>query len=264
MKHAEEEDLWIGDSGASSHMMGSEEHVFNKKLISGSTRTANAAHMKMLCEGVINVDVITKNGDITSGTLRVKVIPGMKQRLLSFTQAMVVGWSMQGGQTKQGELFISLTHEDHKPIIFDRVLKAGNSVLLAAKMVIKNPEEVNSVIVNGKQSKKYFRKVTGHAGHHLMDATAKYYKVDLTDKVNNCLSCSLEKIRQNNIPKKNEDKSRNPGERMYLDISSMRKPSMGGRQHWVMLVDEATKYKKSFFLKKKHEQVEPIIDWIKL
>ena len=30
-----------------------------------------------------------------------------------------------------------------------------------------------------------------------------------------------------------------------------------------MLVDEATKYKKSFFLKKKTEQVEPIIDWIK-
>ena len=30
-----------------------------------------------------------------------------------------------------------------------------------------------------------------------------------------------------------------------------------------MLVDEATKYKKSFFLKKENEQVEPIIDWIK-
>ena len=135
---------------------------------------------------------------------------------------------MQGSQAKQGELFIALTHEDHKPIIFD-------SVLLAAKMVIKSPEEVNAAIVNGKQSKEYFHRVTGHAGHHLMDATAKYYKVDLTGKVNKCLSCSLEKIRQKNIPKKNEDKTENPGERMYLDISSMRKPSMGGRLHWVML-----------------------------
>ena len=115
----EEEDLWIGDSGASSHMMGSEEHVFNKKLISGSMRTANGAHMKMLCEGDINVDVITKNGDIKSSTLRVKVIPGMEQRLFNFTQAMLGGWAMQGGQTKQGELFIALTHADHKPIIFD-------------------------------------------------------------------------------------------------------------------------------------------------
>ena len=121
MKIAEEDDLWIGDSGASSHMMGSEEHVFNKKLITGSVRTANGAHMKILCEGDMNVDIITKNGDVTSGTLRVKVIPGMKQKLFSFTQAMMGGWTMQGGQTKQGELFIALTHEDHKPIIFDRV-----------------------------------------------------------------------------------------------------------------------------------------------
>ena len=36
MKIAEEGDLWNGDSGASSHMMGSEEHVFNKKLIDKS------------------------------------------------------------------------------------------------------------------------------------------------------------------------------------------------------------------------------------
>ena len=78
MKLAEEEDLWIGDSGASSHMMGSEKHEFKQKLISGSVRTANGAHMKMLCEGDINVDVITKNGDITSCTLRVKMLTQMK------------------------------------------------------------------------------------------------------------------------------------------------------------------------------------------
>ena len=88
MKIAEEEDLWIGDIGASSHIMGSEEHVLNKKLISGSMRTANGAHMKILCEGDINVDVITKDGDVTSGTLRVKVIPGMKQKLHTSN----VGW----------------------------------------------------------------------------------------------------------------------------------------------------------------------------
>ena len=81
MKIAGDEDLWIGDCGASSQMMGSEEHVFNKKLISGRMRTADGAHMKMLCDEDINVDVITKNGDVTSGTLRFKVIPGMKQKL---------------------------------------------------------------------------------------------------------------------------------------------------------------------------------------
>ena len=60
MKLAEEKQLWIGDSEASNHMMGSEEHMFNKKLIYGSVSTVNGAQMKMLCEGDINVDVITK------------------------------------------------------------------------------------------------------------------------------------------------------------------------------------------------------------
>ena len=156
MKLGEEEHLWIGDSGASSHMMRREGHMFKKRLISGSMSTANGAQMKMLCEGDINVDVITKNGDVTSGCLRVKLIPGMNQRLFGFTQAMLGGWTMQGGQTKQGELFIGLTHKNHKPIIIDRMLKAGNSVLLAAKMVIKNPGEINSAVVNGIQSKEYF------------------------------------------------------------------------------------------------------------
>ena len=107
-------------------MIGSEEHVFNKKLISGSERTANGAHMKTLCEGDISVEVITKNGDVTSGTLRVKVIPGIKQKLFSFTRAMLGSGTMQRGQIKQGELFRALAHEDHKPIILDRVLKADN------------------------------------------------------------------------------------------------------------------------------------------
>ena len=46
---------------------------------------------------------------------------------------------------------------------------------------------------------------------------------------------------------------------MYLDISSMRKPSMGGRQHWAMLVDEVTKYKKSFFWKRRMSKLSLLL-----
>ena len=87
-------------------MMGSEEHVFNKKLVSGSMRTANGAHMKMLCEGDINVDIITKNSDITSGTLRVKVIPGMQLHTSN------VGWLVHARwPNKTRRAFYSSNHE---------------------------------------------------------------------------------------------------------------------------------------------------------
>ena len=67
--------------------------------------TANGDHMKMLCEGDINVDVITKNGDITSGTLRVNVIQGMKQRLsASHKQCWVVDPCKVAKQNKESFL----------------------------------------------------------------------------------------------------------------------------------------------------------------
>ena len=43
----------------------------------------------------------------------------------------------------------------------------------------------------------------------------------------------------------------------------MAQASSGGNKHWALMVDEATKYKKSFFPKRKNDQVEVIIDWLK-
>ena len=82
--------------------------------------------------------------------------------------------------------------------------------------------------------------------------------------VTNCLSCSLEKIIQNNIPKKNDNTTKNPRERMYLDISSIKHEGLRGRRHWAMLVDEATRCKHSFFLKKKSGQVDMICSLLKI
>ena len=136
-------------------------------------------------------------------------------------------------------------------------------MLLAARIVAQAPEENgNAVEMKGPMSKARFHQICGHAGTHLMQATAKYYGVELSGTVQKCVSCSLEKIRQKNIPKENENKSKIPGERMYLDISSMRTASLGGRKHWSMLVDEATHYKKSFFLRKKSDQEDEVAVWL--
>ena len=50
---------------------------------------------------------------------------------------------------------------------------------------------------------------------------------------------------------------------MYLNISSMTQASSGGNKHWALMVDEATRYKMSFFVKKKDDQIQVIIDWLK-
>ena len=122
--------------------------------------------------------------------------------------------------------------------MFDRVLRFDDAILLAGKIKILprnlNQEGAHSDTLEGRISKKMLHQVTGHAGHHLMAETAKYYKVNATGVVAKCLRCSLEKIRQKTIPKKNEDTSKNQGERMHLDISSIKHESLGGRRHWEM------------------------------
>ena len=40
-------------------------------------------------------------------------------------------------------------------------------------------------------------------------------------------------------------------------------PSAGGKKHWLLIVDEATDYTHSFFLKKTSDLVETMIIWIK-
>ena len=95
-----DEDLWIGDSGASTHLIGSEKDVFDKKMIKVSVNTANSEKMKIRCEGKVNVSHFTKTGYKSKGTLSVKVVEGLKIKLFSFTTALSKGWIMNGYKQK--------------------------------------------------------------------------------------------------------------------------------------------------------------------
>ena len=50
---------------------------------------------------------------------------------------------------------------------------------------------------------------------------------------------------------------------MFIDISSFKHESMGGKRHWLIIVDEFSDYSHSFFLRKKSYQTVVIPTWIK-
>ena len=78
-----------------------------------------------------------------------------------------------------------------------------------------------------------------------------------------CL-CAQAKIRQVNVPKKKEKQvPSRPGYRMFIDISSFKHESMGGKRHWLIAVDAFSDYSHSFFLKRKSDQIAMIPIWIK-
>ena len=230
-----------------------DKDLFAKTPIQGKVNAANGTSMPMVCEGKMNVEAIPKQGKSSKGVLTVKVAKGMLHKLFSLTTALFHDWKMYGAKKKNGDIEIKLTHKHFESIMFDSVLRFDDAILLAAKIKIL-PRNLNlkgayTATLEGRITKKMLHQVTGHAGQQLMADTAKYYGVNVTGVVTKCLCCSLEKIRQTNIPKKNESTTKNPGERIYLDISSIKDESLCGRRPWVMLVDEATRCKHSFFLK---------------
>ena len=174
-----QEDYCIGDSGASSHMVGEDKDLFAKTPIQEKVNAANGTSMPMVCKGKMNVEAIPKQGKSSKGVLTVKVAKGMLHKLFSFTAGLMHDWMMYGAKKENGDIEIKLTHKHLMPIVFDRVLRFDDAILLAARIKIlpKNLslEGAHTPTLEGRISKTMLHQVTGHAGQQLMADTAKYY-----------------------------------------------------------------------------------------
>ena len=109
-----------------------------------------------------------------------------------------------------------------------------------------------------------FHQRTGHTGENLLKTSAENMGIKITGKLKPCEVCAQAKIRQANVPKRKQKQvPSSPGYRMFIDISSFKYETMGGKRHWLIVVDEISDYSHSFFLWKKSDQTVVIPTWIK-
>ena len=99
-----------------------------------------------------------------------------------------------------------LTHDRYPVIIFDQMIKCGSSVLMGTKMKTVNIPQGIYLAQEKKMSNKSFHQKTRHTANAYLQDTAKYYGIELSGTIPNCVSCSIKKIRQKNIPKENANK----------------------------------------------------------
>jgi hypothetical protein len=65
--------------------------------------------------------------------------------------------------------------------------------------------------------------------------------------------CAISKARQKNIKKEWKESSQIPGERLQINICSIKNSSYGKSKFWALVVDDYTDYCWSTFLKSKGE-----------
>ncbi len=60
---------------------------------------------------------------------------------------------------------------------------------------------------------------------------------------------------QKPVKKSTENRAKEPYERLFVDMSSLPAVSPGGSKYWILMVDDATQYKWSYFVREKGELV---------
>ena len=256
-------DIFIGDSAAASHMTNNRTGVSDLVPIRGSVMIRNGESISCTHKGKLDVICKHRIGSTTRQTWEVKIVPQLNHDLVSFTKAMKEGWLMNG-RWKEGGLMIELFKQAKPSMKIDRMIPSGSSWLMGIKTQ-RLVGQVHTAIEPGKSVPIWkFHQMTGHTGEYLMKTTADYMGIKLTGKLDPCEACAEAKIRQANIPKKKEPQvPSRPGYRLFIDISSFKHESMGGKRHWLIVVDEFSDCSHSFFLKRKSDQIELLPAWMK-
>ena len=255
--------IFIGDSAATSHMTSSKMGVYNLVPINGSVMIGNGKSISCTHKRKLDVICKHKDGSIARETWDVKIVPELNHDLFSFTKAMKDGCQMNG-RWKEGSLMIELFKTTRASMKFDRMIPSVSSWLMGIR-VQRVFDQAHAAMEPGKTifiSK--FHEMTGHTGDHLLGPTANYMRLKLIGRLPPCEVCAKAKIRQGNIPKKKIKKlPTRPGYRVFMDICSFKQVSRGGNRHWLIVVDEFSDCTHSFFLKRKSDQIQIMLIWIR-
>ena len=257
-----EKNLFIADSGASCHMVHSDQGMFDTQEIDDEITVGNGNIIRATKIGKWKGILKMPNGIRQEITLdEVKYVPSLAPyNLLSLTKAISRNWKI-GNQGK-----VLTIEKDKTKIYFDKLMATRSGFVCATVIEPQTGREIaQSALHPGQKiNTEIFHKRIGHVSETSTRNTAHYYGITLTGKLPSCEECALAKAKQKSVSKVTPNSaSKKKGERLYMDISSIRTTSFGGAKFWLLVVDEATDFCWSFFMKNKSDTTEHMITLLK-
>ena len=148
---------------------------------------------------------------------------------------------------------------------FDRTFHTAKGFVVGVNLI---PQQLNETTHLGLAKHKPFHISTFHGclthpGESTTRLTADYYKIPIKSPMPPCDHCALSKAKQSKLSKTTDTCSEVKGERLCIDISYISKPSYGGSQYWLLMMDDCTGYLWSKFLKFKSDMAQKVVALIK-
>ena len=163
---------WLGDTGASTHYVKSDEGMFDVKLIDEPVKVGNGKSMRATKVGSLKMTVLQANGDTKNITLEnVKYVPELWVNLFSITQALKKGMKIANDgikiQLRKGDFMME----------FDLIIATKTGYIIAVNMVprIENHVAQAALDPGHRISLNKAHRLLGHIGEDAMRTTAKVY-----------------------------------------------------------------------------------------
>ena len=104
-----------------------------------------------------------------------------------------------------------------------------------------------------EQDINYVHKLFGHCSTDTIKNTAKYYNFELKQdtQLEPCSMCKLANARQSDVAKETHTKATKPGERFYVDSTSVKDTGFGGYNFALGILDGFTDYAFAALLKQR-------------
>jgi len=250
---------WIADSGASTHMCNDISALYDLKETNQVISIGDGRKMLVTKTGKLRGEIIDENGKSKIITLtNVSFIPDLVVNLFSLTLVMEKDYSIVG--TKKG----IKVNKGSSSVEFYTKFGSTNGYIFGTCI---RPINQIALVSETKTNKTYAEahSVLGHPGQDLLEGTSQRLNWTLNgDKEVSCEDCMIAKARRANLNKKAKNPVKQPGKRLMIDISSVRsrENNKAGR-FWLLVVDEATSMKWSFFLSSKKQQVSVLQGFLK-
>ena len=242
--------MWLGDTGASCHMTNSTDGMVNlvpnkSWIVFGNGQRLESTHIGELVGTVVQKDGQEKQIRMKN----VKLVPDLYVNLFSLSAALKEGCDLEGSAEK---LTIKKGKNEY---FFDQKIKSGKGYIFGIRIVNTcEPEGKRHVTKKGQSYEiMRFHEMLGHTSEALTRTTAKKMGIRLKGVFRHCDGCALGKMRKKNIAKEKIPNAPRNGDRLFLDISSIKYPSMGGAKYLCLMMDDHSGFVVGSYLKKKSD-----------
>ena len=250
-----DDELWLGDTGASCHMTNNLKGMSNLEKISTGIVFGNGQRLKAVYVGDKRGTVVQKDGTKKSILMKnVKYVPEMYCNLFSISAALKEGCTLEGSKNN---LKINSSNQSY---VFDQQIKSGKGFLFGIKIThkgtaVEKPRQSQAKAIKQTDFIKIHQQL-GHPGEDMTRATGLKLGLRMKGSMHHCEGCGLGKMKQKNINKELVARAKSVGERMFMDISSIKHKSAGGAKFWALFMDDYSGFLMSRFLKKKSDLAE--------